>query len=170
MEQEFGINTIVTMKNDASFKKYKIVKINKKTFGCTDEENRKYLINKNDVKIDDEKFYLIDPDVEYWVIIKYSEHGKEHTYEYKTLNKVFEKLSEYYSENKLDTSLKNQMYNNLSDDFKHTYTIDNLSTYSIIYVDIYKVDISENYTNEYVNKCTCPVGFKGCGAFCKKHS
>lgn len=168
MNNIFNIDDVVTLKNDVTLKKYKITKINHKTFGCVDEENNKSLIKKNNIIIYDENYYLIDRDVEYWIIIKFSENGKEHTYKYDTLNKIFEKMSEYYIENELDNSLKKQICNNLLENFNYSYTINNISTYSIIYIDIYKVDISKNYKNCEII-CTCPTGFKGCGAFCKKH-
>lgn len=158
MEELFNINDVVIIKN-TNLKKYKIIKINKKTFECIDEENNKSLINKNSV--DFEKYYSIDNDILYYVIIKYSNSQRLYEYEYKTLNLLFGKLEEY---GEIDDCLKKQIYNNVSsNDYNYSYT-----TLNNVKIDICKIDISEDESSKV--RCTCQPGFRGFSAFCKKHN
>jgi len=157
MEGLFNINDVVIIKN-SNLKKYKIIKINKKTFGCIDEENNELLINKTNA--DFEQYYSIDNDILYYVIIKYSNLPRLYEYEYKTLNLLFGKLEEY---SEIDDYLKKQIYVNVSsNDYNYSYTTSNN-----VKIDIYKVDISEDTSSEV--KCTCQPGFRGFSAFCEKH-
>jgi|694.fasta_scaffold10198_12 hypothetical protein len=161
MEELFNIDDVIIIKN-TDLKKYKIIKINKKTFKCINEKNDELLIKKNNV--DFEKYYSTDDDVVYYVMIKYL--NSEYEYEYKTMNLLFDKLSEYYE---ISDILKKQIYDNIStNDYHYEHTTSNNTTYSNVKINIYKVDVSDNYTSEL--KCTCQSGFKGFGAFCKKHN
>lgn len=164
MEETFNINDIIISKYDKS-KKYKIIKINKKTFGCVDEENNELKIHKNDV--DFEHYHSIDKDVEYWVEINCL--NRKYLYNYKTMNLLFDKLSEY---NEITEIFKKQIHDNISTgEYYYEYTTPNRMTYSDITINIYKVDVSDDYdVRNFRPRCTCPAGFKGVGAFCKKHN
>lgn len=167
MEETFNINDNVIIKSDETLKKYKIIKINKNTFKCVDEENCKLLINKNEVKFYDENYYLIDDDVEYHIIIDVGQIKKIY-HKYKTMNEMFNKIAEYHMLDELNCTFKKHICKKILENFHYSYATNENLRYSLINVDIYKVDIFENYKNCEII-CTCPSGFKGCGEFCKKH-